>query len=62
MISSLVAHALLNRIQVILSSVELDRKEDALKKLRELSNFVVGRIEQSEVEDMQEPGTPGDRT
>ena len=62
MISSLVAHALLNRIQVILSSVELDRKEDALKKLRELSNFVVGRIEQPEIEDLQEPGTPGDRT
>jgi len=57
------AHVLINRIQAIMSAVELDRKEYAVEKLRELSNYIVGRIEtQQEVEDMQEPGKPGGKS
>lgn len=57
MISSLIAHALLNRIQVILSKVELNEKDQAIQKLRELSNFVVAR---TATEEIQEPGKLGE--
>ena len=45
MISRRLAHQIQNRIQVILSTVEMEKPEKAVVLLRELSNLVNGHIE-----------------
>lgn len=44
-ISRKVGHEIVNRLQVIVGEIELGHKEIAIRRMRELSNYIIGRVE-----------------
>lgn len=54
MISPSTAHVLLNKVQLVMSQVELDRKEKAVETLREMANYITGHIQPNDDLDHEE--------